>query len=306
MSWLNHPAYSGLLKEASSLLVSGYGDFHYLKPVVFLCGKYQSRRRISVVQKLRRRVPGVHIFFAENVWERVARDENVNALDMENQLAGLSDCVVILVESPGTFAELGAFANDDRLRKKLFPILDKAYEGDKSFINTGPVAWVNATQGGSGCLFTPFEPDFEATDELEARIRSIKRTGRPSTDSFSKDLVKRPKDLLFLVCDLVALIGPAPKDHVEQVFNILFKKKRSLSVSTLLGLALALELICKVEGLDKVEYFYRPIRNGRLEIYQDISGGQVAVMRSKVMNVLRKIPKAQKALDAVAGAVYVA
>jgi F-type H+-transporting ATPase subunit a len=42
--------------------------------------------------------------------------------------------VLIVVESAGTFAELGAFSLSEPLRKKLLPIVDKQFEGVQSFI----------------------------------------------------------------------------------------------------------------------------------------------------------------------------
>ena len=53
---------------------------------------------------------------------------------MEAKLAGLSDIVIIIVESPGTLAELGAFSLSDPLRKKLLPLLDKKYRTGQSFV----------------------------------------------------------------------------------------------------------------------------------------------------------------------------
>ena len=61
---------------------------------------------------------------------------------MEAKLAALSDFVLI-VESPGTFAELGVFSLSDELRKKLLPILDIKYRSGQSFVETAPVRWTN-------------------------------------------------------------------------------------------------------------------------------------------------------------------
>jgi hypothetical protein len=47
--------------------------------------------------------------------------------------------VVVIPESPGSFAELGAFTNDSRLRQKVICVMDRKYQNDRSFINQGPV-----------------------------------------------------------------------------------------------------------------------------------------------------------------------
>jgi hypothetical protein len=72
----------------------------------------------------RKHNPKFGIFYAERVWELMVQKADRDALQMEAELAFLADLVVIIVESPGTFAELGAFSLSGPLRKKLLPIID--------------------------------------------------------------------------------------------------------------------------------------------------------------------------------------
>lgn len=69
-------------------------------------------------------------------------------LTLENILADSVDSVVLFPESPGSFAELGAFANDKRLVNKLICIGQKKYAKRKSFINYGPVRLIKASDTG--------------------------------------------------------------------------------------------------------------------------------------------------------------
>jgi hypothetical protein len=63
-------------------------------------------------------------------------------LSLENMLAQSAHAVAILLDGPGTFAELGAFANHDLLKDKLILIVDPRYQRSKSFINLGPVRYL--------------------------------------------------------------------------------------------------------------------------------------------------------------------
>lgn len=92
--------------------------------MLFLCGAAGSRNRDTLRDYLRKHSQRLNLFYAERVWEQIASQAGRSALKMESDLADLADLVVIIVESPGTFAELGAFSLSDPLRKKVLPIVD--------------------------------------------------------------------------------------------------------------------------------------------------------------------------------------
>ena len=46
---------------------------------------------------------------------------------------------VLFVESPGSIAELGAFAASDTLSPKLLAVLNTYYDSEQSFIADGPI-----------------------------------------------------------------------------------------------------------------------------------------------------------------------
>lgn len=64
-------------------------------------------------------------------------------LTFEGILCNLSDDIILIVESDGTKCELGAFASDPNLAKKLCIINDCNYEDKPSFIARGPIRKVN-------------------------------------------------------------------------------------------------------------------------------------------------------------------
>ena len=73
-------------------------------------------------------------------------------LSLEALLAESVDAIVLIPESPGSFAELWAFANDERLRKKMICVVDKKYKKDKSFINQGPLKLVKKENNFDPCI----------------------------------------------------------------------------------------------------------------------------------------------------------
>ena len=119
---------------------------------IFLCGKaynrdidkdkkmYYSTNRGLIDKFLHSKSNNTFIVLSEELWED-GFNSKIDLLTFEEFLAEVSDCIILFVESPGTFSELGTFAYADRLfADKLIVVVDEKYENDKSFIITGPVA----------------------------------------------------------------------------------------------------------------------------------------------------------------------
>src|SRR5580692_248692 len=60
-------------------------------------------------------------------------------LELEVILADCSDLTLLFVESPGSIAELGAFAASEQLRPKTLAILNNRFKSERTFIADGPV-----------------------------------------------------------------------------------------------------------------------------------------------------------------------
>ena len=60
-----------------------------------------------------------------------------NLLVFEEELSQLASLVVIILESPGAIAELGAFCVNDKIKNKLVIVLTEEHEEAKSFITLG-------------------------------------------------------------------------------------------------------------------------------------------------------------------------
>lgn len=65
--------------------------------------------------------------------------DSSDLLTFEEILADLSDDIIIIVESPGTFCELGAFSSEKKYLEKLIIINEDRDEYKNSFITKGPI-----------------------------------------------------------------------------------------------------------------------------------------------------------------------
>lgn len=127
---------------------------------VFVCGKkfssseeYNKSNRGVIDKYLKTKSKDVFIVLSEKLWED-SFDSDIDLLTFEEFLAEVSDAIILFVESPGSFCELGAFAYADKLfSDKLIIVIDEKYKGNKSFIITGPTA--KAKKDGAEVIFAP-------------------------------------------------------------------------------------------------------------------------------------------------------
>lgn len=234
-----------------------------LPKIIFICGgdpKHHPNRAV-MEQYLKKHSKNILTFRAEFAWETIiSSHETVNALELEEWLADFSDVVIILVESFGTVAELGAFSMGTNLRKKLLPILDKNYKNDPSFINTGPVRWIdNDSRYGPSifadfdCLLTSMPIVLERIDVKRSKVYSSRKN-----DKTYGELHFSRKEILFLVVLVVISIGPVEQKTVIDICKKSFNIKGSSDIGDLrfiLSLTVALGLLSLVNYSDK-QFFY--------------------------------------------------
>ncbi len=114
---------------------------------LFLCGGVSDKFRVSNRDQLRKRLENnrkLSIFYPEDMFMEMLSRKKYDLLTLENFLAENSDLILIVCESPGSFAELGAFVNNERTLSKVVVLIQKKYKNAKSFIMQGPVRYVES------------------------------------------------------------------------------------------------------------------------------------------------------------------
>lgn len=255
--WFKHPKYlvarSNFCSEFTAWKLT---YLHYSLPkVIFICGGNEEHcpNRSIIEEYFQKHLPKILTFRAEDAWKIISQDQNVNALSLEEWLADFSDVVVILVESFGTVAELGAFSLSNTLRKKLLPILDTSHSRDDSFINTGPIRWVDKDSKFSPSIHTNFQAILTCIPEVEERINrrtieAIYASRRFGSYNFSN------KVMLFFLVYLVAAMGPISIKEVVGITNDIIKYKDKKVINFILSVGVALNIF-SVITINKNEYF---------------------------------------------------
>ena len=169
---------------------------------------------------------------ADEIAGRVRLAEEVNAwfrhlsvfpdlLELENYLADLADITILFVESPGSIAELGAFAASDVLRPKTLAVLNKYYDLTETFIADGPVKKI---KNDNGQFVHYYEWNPEKLNTVVTKTEFKDMAGGLTTFLVDRDKSHAKEQLfvkskhghaLLLVADLIAMEGVATTTDIS-------------------------------------------------------------------------------------------
>jgi hypothetical protein len=212
-------------KEDCIILSTKIRDYVYkpantYKTTIFLCGADISQKdkiRYKIAEELQQNWPSsfyYDIIFPEDIFDELLfSSKKSNLLSLEGLLADSVDAIVIIPESLGSFAELGAFANDEKLRKKLICLVDIKYKKDKSFINQGPLKLVKK-ENLHGVIYIDPNNIKEEINKLTSSLRKMKSVSIKESNIIS--LLQIDNFLL----PSIYLLEPISKDTLIQLVKV--------------------------------------------------------------------------------------
>lgn len=296
MGWLHHPKFVPARDLALEQFQRGRLAFERAYPVIFLCGGANSLVRDRVAQYLRAQTPSL-VFYADDVWAQISSVIGENALAMEQRLAELADLVILVVESPGTFAELGAFSIHPSLRKKLLPILDQKYKDDASFINTGPVRWINSDSKYAPSIWVPMSSVLSCAKQLDERIRRIPT----QAERRAKELHSSLKHLLLLITDIVTVFAPCRPEHADYYLRSILNGEPCINSLTLLALARSVGLISRTLDESGKSIYWCRVEQHKLRAPDHKISLPFPTLRARLLAPMQSIPDALRDLQLIAG-----
>lgn len=205
---------------------------------VFLCGANAtdtiSARRKAIMKFAEKNLPGTQFFIAEKMFSVLQEEgKEGNMLDIENEILEFTDNIVVVLESPSSFAELGAFSHNSELRKKLIVINDSKFRDSKSFINMGPIKAIEETSGKDYIISYKMNEDgvckLDAIGDTYAPLSKILE-GPAQTRLFEADLgecnpaTNFSKKSAMMVHDLVYFSGPVNHKELVEILLLIFGK----------------------------------------------------------------------------------
>jgi len=204
-----------------------YRPVNEYKSTIFLCGadlKQKDKMRSQFADLIMNDWLNsfyYDIIFPEDIFDDLLySSKRRDLLSLENMLAESVDVIVLIPESPGSFAELGAFANDAKLREKIICILDKQYKKDKSFINEGPVKLIRK-HNKDGLIFADPKNLDDSVEKLKSAIKKLKKTSSKRTDKIS--LLQLENYIL----PSIFLLEPVSKEVLQELTGFATEDKRN-------------------------------------------------------------------------------
>lgn len=218
------------------------GHFATHRVKVFLCGKElgdsRSDLRLQVKALLATRM-GCSPFLGEEIAElRTTPKVPQDHLTIEVQAATGSDLVLIFLGSPGTLAEVTAFALNAQVNSKLVVFNETRYKQVQSFVNLGPLRLIDADR----TIF--FDPDLENTalDLVRSLDAVLARFWFSRVDRLSSALASMSFEAVVIFLAIVAQFPVRYEDLAKSV--ILPERHISAALKELFGL----EQVQSLEG----------------------------------------------------------
>lgn len=154
-------------------------------------------------------------------------DKAIDILTFEEVLAEISECIIIISESPGTYCELGAFALNDLFVGKTIVINENNPNYKNSFITKGPIRKIE-NQHEENVILHNGKETLRNSLELNDMIRRISSKEVRYTPNLNAQELNL-KNLIYELLNLTELFEPVTAYELE----ILYKDIREISNYTI-------------------------------------------------------------------------
>ncbi|WP_369979035.1 retron St85 family effector protein [Xanthomonas bundabergensis] len=181
----------------------------------------------------------------------------------EEHLAGLSAVVVLVVESPGAIAELGAFSVSEPFLDRLLIVVSQHHYDESSFIRLGPIQKVENNSKNSVMVYDWHEYSAggrrtENFELLRGDVSEIVSAIRKYVSPSGREHVFRksePSNIMSLICELCDIFGALNEKDIIDFLGLLDIPVSSIEISRYLFLLQKCQLLF-VKSKGHGRYFY--------------------------------------------------
>jgi hypothetical protein len=185
-------------------------------------------------------------------------------LELEEYLADLSDVIILFVESPGSIAELGAFAASDTVRPKILTVINSLHPG-RSFIADGPIRRLKSAQVSLVYSFEwaseadriNDETNIETFQDLSQELSKVLLERKLMARKERKLNLKSPGHAMLFIADLIDIIGITSTREISDCLKILDNEVHSSILQKYLFLLEKLRIVKKLDYSNQVYYVTR-------------------------------------------------
>ncbi len=259
--------------------------------LVLACGRRPDSEtpggRDHILEYAQRHLKKLQFFMAEQVFEAFQGKGTLDLLTLEKRLSEFCDCVLIVLESESTYAELGAFALEDKLIKNLLVINDIAFQNSKSFIALGPIAKINAVSRFRPVIHANLASILKAIPQVSQRLDKIEKkyNRRVDISTYARFSEVSSKVRMLFLLDTINMFQPLTHKELIDILKTYFGEE-----SFDIHLELDMLLVLKLARRTAEEYL---CCNERRQFYFSYPGIDVVALRAIVVNHYHKYFKAR-------------
>lgn len=145
------------------------------------------------------------------------QDLSEDIFSFEKMLAEISDRIIIVAESPGTFCELGAFVMDEDCRRKTMVINEDNADYENSFITKGPIKKLESLNESSIIRHNGLER-IKNSHEYNFKVQEIAKA--PLTIAINDNAGSvELKSLIYELANIVELFQPVEYFEIETLYK---------------------------------------------------------------------------------------
>ncbi len=181
-----------------------------------------------------------------------------NLVDFEIDAGNLARAIVLFSESPGSFAELGAFCTNSALTERLFVVVAREHYNAISFIAYGPLKKIeDLKHDHSICVLDSLDPA-----RIQNQLPDVFTALNEKLETLPKTLTFQPtrhRDQFLLVADLVDLFGALTERELHSLVQAMGVSLDYPALNRITSQLLRFELIAYVPGVTK-RFFVAPVK----------------------------------------------
>jgi hypothetical protein len=195
------------------------------------------------------------------------KDGYSNLSDFENDIASISSLIVVILESPGSLAELGLFYANDKLRDKMIVVVHSTHHSAKSFIKLGLLSPLELNKEDSVLVYEIDSSDIDNVEEAE--IEELIDEVWAISDKIHKSLLFDSANRghrIFLVLQIIDLFVILTSGEIENYFFILGIEMTKSEIFSALYILRKFKLIYAEKRSSQIFYFSPPAISNRVEL----------------------------------------
>lgn len=202
---------------------------------------------------------------AEDIQDWYRGGKYSDLVTFEEHLASLSSVIILVVESAGSIAELGAFSVTDAIADRLIALISETHFDEDSFIKLGPISRLESRTGRTVLVHSWHERRiggqiFENYDLMRGDVPGILNEVRKLLVPLKGEKVfktSEPSHAMLLICELCDLFGALSETEIKDYFLAIGCELNLREIEQYLFILNKCDLL-RVKAKGHGRYFYAP------------------------------------------------